>query len=261
MAGPTDPEPSDRPADAADRQAAVSLPTAIDPLEMTAAGPFDEAERAAVYRAIETRRDVRGEFLDRPVEDAVIARLLEAAHHAPSVGLMQPWNFIVIRDPVLRRSIRDIVLRRSDEAAAMFDDERAAAYQRLKLEGIVDAPVNICVTCDRERGGKVVLGRTHQRDTDLLSTACAVQNLFLAARAEGIGVGWVSIFEPDDLRPLLNLPDPVVPVAYLCVGYVEELFKRPELEARRWSKRLALEELVFAESWDRPWDFPQDSED
>lgn len=222
---------------------------------MTAAGPFTEAERAAVYRAIETRRDVRGEFLPTPVPDEVVARLLEAAHHAPSVGLMQPWNFIILRDIEKRRQIRDIVMRRSAEAAAMFEDERAAAYQRLKLEGIVEAPVNICVTCDRQRGGKVVLGRTHQRDTDLLSTACAVQNLFLAARAEGIGVGWVSIFEPDDLRPILQLPDPVLPVAYLCVGYVEELFTRPELEARRWAKRLALEDLVFEESWDRPWSF------
>ena len=223
---------------------------------MTAAGPFDAADKAAVYRAIETRRDVRGEFLAEPVGDTVIARLLEAAHHAPSVGLMQPWNFIIIRDLAVRQQIRDIVVGRNAEAAAMFEDERAAAYQRLKLEGIVEAPVNICVTCDRTRGGKVVLGRTHQRDTDLLSTACAVQNLFLAARAEGIGVGWVSIFEPDDLRPLLQLPEHVVPVAYLCVGYVQELFRRPELEARQWSKRLALRELVFAEAWDRPWDFP-----
>ncbi|WAP71157.1 5,6-dimethylbenzimidazole synthase [Jiella pelagia] len=225
---------------------------------MTAAGPFSAAERAAVYRAIETRRDVRGEFLPTPVPDAVLARLLEAAHHAPSVGLMQPWNFIILRDIDRRRRIRDIVMRRSAEAAAMFEDERAAAYQRLKLEGIVDAPLNICITCDRTRGGKVVLGRTHQRDTDLLSTACAVQNLFLAARAEGIGVGWVSIFEPDDLRPILHLPDSVVPVAYLCVGYVEELFTRPELEARKWSKRLPLEDLVFEEGWDRPWRLPEE---
>ncbi|MCE7028917.1 5,6-dimethylbenzimidazole synthase [Jiella avicenniae] len=223
---------------------------------MAAAGPFSEAERAAVYRAIETRRDVRGEFLPTHVPDAVLARLLEAAHHAPSVGLMQPWNFIVLRDIETRRRIRDIVMRRNAEAAAMFEDERAAAYQRLKLEGIVEAPLNLCITCDRERGGKVVLGRTHQRDTDLLSTACAVQNLFLAARAEGIGVGWVSIFEPDDLRPVLGLPDRVVPVAYLCVGYVDRLFRRPELEARRWAKRLSLEDLVFAEGWDRPWRFP-----
>ncbi|MBO0663553.1 5,6-dimethylbenzimidazole synthase [Jiella sp. MQZ9-1] len=229
----------------------------LDPDELAAAGPFSKAERAAVYRAIETRRDVRGEFLPQRVPDAAIARLLEAAHHAPSVGLMQPWNFIVIRDLDRRRAIRDIVMRRNDEAAAMFEDERAAAYQRLKLEGIVEAPLNICVTCDRGRGGKVVLGRTHQRDTDLLSTACAVQNLFLAARAEGIGVGWVSIFEPDDLRPVLGLPDAVVPVAYLCVGYVAELFRRPELEARKWSKRLDLESLVFAEGWGSAWAFPE----
>ena len=247
----------DRPADGTgDEPPSVSAGQPAATSEMIAAGPFSEADRAAVYRAIETRRDVRGEFLARPVGDAVIARLLEAAHHAPSVGLMQPWNFIVIRDLALRRRISDVVARRNEEAAGMFSDERAAAYQRLKLEGIVEAPVNICVTCDRTRGGKVVLGRTHQPDTDLLSAACAVQNLFLAARAEGIGAGWVSIFEPEDLRPILKLPEGVVPVAYLCLGHVEELFGRPELEARRWSKRLALQDLVFAESWDRPWPFP-----
>ncbi len=241
--------------------AAVAAGAGVEGSDMAAAGPFSEAERAAVYRAIETRRDVRGEFLPRPVPDAILARLLEAAHHAPSVGLMQPWNFVVLRDLPRRRQIHDIVMRRNAEAAAMFDDERAAAYQRLKLEGIVDAPVNLCITCDRERGGKVVLGRTHQRDTDLLSTACAVQNLMLAARAEGVGVGWVSIFEPEDLRPILGLPASVVPVAYLCLGYVAELFTRPELEARRWARRLALQDLVFEEGWDRKWRYAQKGED
>lgn len=217
--------------------------------ERRPAGPFEEAERAAVYRAIETRRDVRNEFLPDPVSDEVLARLLKAAHCAPSVGLSQPWSFILVRDPATKARVAEIFARRNAEAAEMFSGERAAEYRRLKLEGIETAPLNLCVTADRTRGGKVVLGRTHQSDVDLYSAVCAVQNFWLAARAEGIGVGWVSIFDPDDLRPVLGLPDHVEVVAYLCVGHVDRLHQRPELEARRWGARLPLEDLVHDERW------------
>lgn len=217
--------------------------------ERRVAGPFGEADRAAVYRAIESRRDVRNEFLPDPVSDEVLARLLKAAHCAPSVGLSQPWSFIVVRSAETRARVADIFARRNAEAAGMFEGERAAQYRRLKLEGIETAPLNICVVCDRSRGGPVVLGRTHQRDVDLYSTVCAVQNFWLAARAEGIGVGWVSIFEPDDLRPVFGLPDHVEVVAYLCVGHVDRLHMRPELEARRWGERLPLADVVFDERW------------
>jgi 5,6-dimethylbenzimidazole synthase len=213
------------------------------------AGPFSPADRAAVYRAIESRRDVRDEFSERPIEDEVLARLLRAAHHAPSVGLSQPWNFVLVRDPAAKAAIHAVFERRNAEAAAMFDGERADRYRRLKLEGILKAPVNLCVTCDRDRGGPVVLGRTHQRDVDLYSTVCAVQNLWLAARAEGVGVGWVSIFEPQDLKTLLGVPDEAAVVAYLCLGYVDRLHGRPELEARGWAKRLDLAQLVFDDRW------------
>lgn len=213
------------------------------------AGPFPEAERDAVYRAIFTRRDVRGQFLSDPIDEDILQRILLAAHHAPSVGFMQPWNFILIRDPAVRAGVKTVFEKANAEAAAMFEDERAALYSSLKLEGITDAPVNLCITCDRSRGGKVVLGRTHNRDTDLYSTVCAVQNLWLAARAEGIGVGWVSIFNDDDIRSLLGLPNHVVPVAYLCLGHVKELFATPELESRGWCKRLDLKELIFENRW------------
>lgn len=218
------------------------------------AGPFSRAERDAVYRAIRTRRDVRGQFLPDAVPADVLSRILEAAHCAPSVGLMQPWTFILLRDVERRRRIRDVFARRNAEAAAMFEGERAERYRNLKLEGILTAPLNICVTCDRSRGGPVVLGRTHQRDTDIYSTVCAVQNLWLAARAEGVGVGWVSIFEPDDLQPILGLPDEVTVVAYLCVGYVATLYDRPELEAKRWASRLPLAAVVSEEGWPPPAD-------
>ncbi len=214
-----------------------------------AAGPFSRAERAAVYRAIETRRDVRSQFLSDPVDDALLWRLLRAAHHAPSVGLSQPWNFIVVRDAGVKARVARAFARANDEAAAMFPADRRALYSSLKLQGIAQAPVNLLITCDRTRGGTVVLGRTHAPEMDLHSTVCAVQNLWLAARAEGIGVGWVSIFREGDLRDIFGLPEHVVPVAYLCVGHVAELYAEPELQAKGWARRVALEDLVFGEKW------------
>ena len=218
------------------------------------AGPFSTSEREAVYRAIHSRRDVRSQFLPDPIAAEVLDRLLLAAHHAPSVGLMQPWNFILIRNAAVRAEVRAAFTRANDEAAAMFPEERRALYSSLKLQGIEQAPINLCITCDRSRGGPVVLGRTHNRDTDLYSTVCAVQNLWLAARAEGIGVGWVSIFRDSDLREILGLPEHVVPVAYLCLGKVSELYDEPELQAKGWARRRALEDLVFEDRWPAPGD-------
>lgn len=214
------------------------------------AGAFADADRAAVYRAIHSRRDVRSQFLPEPLDDALVMRLLGAAHAAPSVGLMQPWDFILIRQADTRARIRAAFQAANDEAQAMFHGERRALYSTLKLQGITDAPLNLCITCDRSRGGDVVLGRTHNRDTDLYSTVCAVQNLWLAARAEGVGVGWVSIFRDHDLRRILHLPDHVVPVAYLCIGHVRELYDEPELQARGWAQRLPLDRMIRHECWD-----------
>ncbi len=216
---------------------------------LVSAQEFSQAERAAVYRAIHTRRDVRSQFLPDPVAPDLLQRLLLAAHHAPSVGFMQPWNFVVIRDARVKARVRTAFERANGEAAALFGDDRKALYSALKLQGITEAPVNLVITCDRTRGGPVVLGRTHNRDTDLYSTVCAVQNLWLAARAEGVGVGWVSIFHDQDLREILALPDHVVPVAYLCIGHVRELYAEPELQAKGWASRLGLEDLVFADRW------------
>ncbi|CAM3352802.1 5,6-dimethylbenzimidazole synthase [Paracoccus nototheniae] len=215
------------------------------------AGPFSDADRAAVYRAIRLRRDVRGQFRPDPIDPATLRRLLQAAHAAPSVGLSQPWNFILIRAPATRQRLHEAFQSANAEAAGRFPD-RKALYSSLKLEGILESPLNLCITCDRSRGGAQVLGRTHDAATDLYSTACAVQNLWLAARAEGIGVGWVSIFRPDDLRAILRLPDHVVPVAYLCLGHVTELYPEPELQAKGWGQRLPLDDLIFEDSWNSP---------
>jgi 5,6-dimethylbenzimidazole synthase len=211
---------------------------------------FSEAERAAVYRAIRERRDVR-RFRPDPVPDAVVRRLLRAAAQAPSVGYSQPWNFLVIRDPAVRRQVHAAFLRANAEAQALFPPQRQDRYAALKLEGIREAGLNVCVACDRGRFGPVVLGRTCQPDTDLYSAACAVQNLWLAARAEGVGVGWVSILRPEDLSALLGLPAGVVPVAYLCVGYCEAFVAEPELKAAGWLPEVPLEELVFYDRWGR----------
>jgi 5,6-dimethylbenzimidazole synthase len=210
---------------------------------------FSGSERDAVYKCIFGRRDVRGQFLPDPIPDAVLARILDAAHHAPSVGFMQPWDFIVVRNSAIRQQVRDAFASANAEAAEMFEDERQKTYRRLKLEGIVEAPIGICVTCDRSRTGSVVLGRTHQTDMDLYSAVCAVQNLWLAARVENVGVGWVSIIKPDDLRAALGIPASIQPIAYLCVGYVSHFLQKPELETAGWLPRVPLSEAVWVDRW------------
>lgn len=210
---------------------------------------FADAERAAVYRAIFNRRDVRGQFLPDPVDDALLARILLAAHHAPSVGFMQPWNFLVIRSSTVKQRVHAVFQAANTEAAAMFPDEKREIYSQLKLQGILDAPVNLCITCDRSRSGPVVLGRTHMPTMDLYSSVCAVQNLWLAARAEGLGVGWVSIFHEKALQDALAIPHHIVPIAYLCIGHVSHFNDRPELEKAGWLPRLPASELLYFEQW------------
>ena len=210
---------------------------------------FADTERAAVYRTIFNRRDVRGQFLPDPVDDALLARILLAAHHAPSVGFMQPWNFLVIRSSTVKQRVHAVFQAANTEAAAMFPDEKREIYSQLKLQGILDAPLNLCITCDRSRSGPVVIGRTHMPTMDLYSSVCAVQNLWLAARAEGLGVGWVSIFHEKALQDALAIPHHIVPIAYLCIGHVSHFNDRPELETAGWLPRLPASELLYFEQW------------
>ncbi len=215
---------------------------------------FSDAELRGVYRAISERRDIRS-YRPEPLPDPVLRRLLEAAHQAPSVGFMQPWNFIIVRDRAVRERLHAHFLEVSRAAAEDFEGDRGRSYRSLKLQGILDAPVNLLVTCDRRRGGPHVLGRSVQRDTDVYSTCLAVQNLWLAARAEGVGVGWMSIAEPAVLAELFGLPEGVLPVAYLTVGWPVEVPDSPLLERVGWRRRLPLDELVFEDRWGQPGGF------
>lgn len=214
-----------------------------------ASGEFSPEEREAVYRAIFERRDVRANFLSDPIPEPVLQRVLLAAHHAGSVGYMQPWDFLVIRHSETKQAVKHLFHQANEEAALRYRGEKADLYRGLKLEGIEEAPINICVTCTRQRGGPAVLGRATVPETDLYSTCCAIQNLWLAARAEGIGVGWVSILEYDALKHLLGIPRSVRVVAYLCVGYVSMFGHQPDLETTGWRKRLPLDQLVHYETW------------
>jgi 5,6-dimethylbenzimidazole synthase len=222
-------------------------------LEMTRAEGFDENERNAVYRAIRERRDVRRGFLPEPVPDELLHRLLEAAHNAPSVGLMQPWRFIVVRDLAVRQKVHEIFLKANKQAMANYEGEQQQNYSGRKLEGILEAPQNLCIVCDSQSNQGHQLGRRTMPETAIYSAVCAVQNLWLAARAEGIGVGWVSILEPHSLRRTLKIPEQITPVAYLCLGYVDAFSKEPDLERAGWEKRTPLKSVLSFDEYNSDW--------
>ena len=200
-----------------------------------------------------TRRDVRAQFRADPVPQDVLLRVLYAAHHAPSVGFSQPWDFVVIDSTEQRLAVKAMFERENARAAQNYSGERQDLYRSLKLEGILDSPVNLCVACDRKRGGPHVLGRNTVLDADLFSTCLAVENLWLAARTEGLGVGWVSILDPAELARLLELPDHVAPLAYLCLGHVTEFLPEPELQTVGWRDRVPLGDVIHANRWGQSW--------
>ena len=207
------------------------------------------AEREAVYRAIATRRDVRRGFIAKPLPDELIRRLLTAAHCAPSDGLMQPSRFVLIRDVATRQAVHDAFLEANEKALATYTGARREQYANLKLEGILEAPQNLCILSapQSERGHQ--LGRHTMPETAVYSTVCAIQNLWLAARAEGVGVGWVIILDPSRLREILHVPGEVLPVAYLCLGYVDRFAAEPELERFGWESRIPLDDVVSYEKY------------
>ncbi|MCI3205256.1 MULTISPECIES: 5,6-dimethylbenzimidazole synthase [Pandoraea] len=210
------------------------------------AQPFSERERAAVYRAIYERRDMR-HFVPTPVDPEVLARLLDAAHHAPSVGFMQPWRVVRVTSPALRSALHDAVERERHKTADALGARRDE-FMKLKVEGMQQcAEILVMALMDgRERH---VFGRRTLPEMDLASVSCAIQNLWLAARAEGLGMGWVSIFDPDEVAQLLEMPAGAKPVAILCLGHVTEFYNAPMLEQEGWASRAPLDEYVFENRW------------
>lgn len=215
---------------------------------------YSEAEQAAIYKVIAERRDMR-HFLPTPLAPALLQRLLQAAHHAPSVGLMQPWRFIRISDPALRQRIHALVdAERQRTALAIGEAHNSARmdeFMRLKVEGILECgELLVASLCDGRE--KHIFGRRTLPEMDLASVSCAIQNLWLAARAEGIGMGWVSLFEPQALAELLGMPAGAKPVAILCLGYVQQFYAAPMLVEEGWAKEKLLAEMVMENHWHTP---------
>ncbi|GHH75627.1 nicotinate-nucleotide--dimethylbenzimidazole phosphoribosyltransferase [Streptomyces sulfonofaciens] len=225
-------------------------PVAPEPQGPPAAG-YDEAEREAVLRVMRERRDIRNGFRNDPIPPEVLLRVLEAAHAAPSVGHSQPWDFVVIRSAETRRAMHELAMHQREVYAKSLPKARAKAFRELKVEAILDTPVNIVVTADPTRGGRHTLGRYTQPQMAPYSSALAVENLWLAARAEGLGVGWVSFFDEREMVRALGLPEHLHVVAYLCVGYVDEFPKEPELMQAGWAKRRPLSWVVHEETYGR----------
>ena len=210
---------------------------------------FTEEEKKGFYKAIYSRRDVRSHFTSRPIEDEALSKILHAAHHAPSVGFSQPWNFILIKDIETKKKIKASFEEEKNRSSQLVEEPKRSKYLSFKLEGILESPVNLCVTYDPSKFGPFVIGRSSIPEAGLYSVCCAIQNLWLAARTEGIGLGWVSILSNETLKENLELPEHVVPVAYLCLGYVDDFAEKPDLETAGWLPRLDLKDVVYFEKW------------
>jgi 5,6-dimethylbenzimidazole synthase len=203
------------------------------------------------YDVITRRRDVRAEFTGEPVDGGILERVLTAAHSAPSVGMSQPWDFVVVESLATRSAFRDHVTSERDTFRASLPDDRRAAFDKIKIEGICESSMGVVVTHDQARGGQHVLGRHAIADTGLYSTCLAIQNLWLAATAEGLGVGWVSFYREEFLQELLGIPVGIRPIAWLCLGTVTHLETVPDLERHGWRNRRPLAEAVHREGWSR----------
>jgi 5,6-dimethylbenzimidazole synthase len=211
-------------------------------------GMFTEQEKEALYKIIYTRRDVRT-FLSDPIPEETIMRLLNAAHHGPSVGFMQPWNFILISTDKVKDRLAWAADKERRALAIHYEETRQDEFLNLKIEGIKQAPLTICVTCDPTRGGSHVLGRNSIPETDIMSVACAIQNMWLASCAEGLAMGWVSFYKKNDVRDILGIPPHIEPVALVSIGYTDHYPETPILETAHWEKRRSLNDLIFSETW------------
>jgi len=210
---------------------------------------FTDEEKRGFYKAIYSRRDVRSHFISKPIENDILSKILHAAHHAPSVGFSQPWNFILIKDSDTKMKIKESFEEEKNRSSQLVEEPKRTKYLSFKLEGILESPVNLCVTYDPTKFGPFVIGRSSIPEAGLYSVCCAIQNLWLSARTEGVGLGWVSILSNEILKETLELPEHVIPVAYLCLGYVDEFAEKPDLETKGWLPRLELKDVVYFEKW------------
>jgi len=204
----------------------------------------------AFYDVVHRRRDVRAEFSGEPVDEEVLARVLGAAHSAPSVGLSQPWDFVLVTDDAVRRAFWAHVQEERSTFAASLEGERAERFAGIKIDGILEASLSVVVTYDPARGAPGVLGRHAIADAGLYSVCLAIENMWLACTAEGWGMGWVSFYRESFLRELLHIPDGVRPVAWLCVGPVGTLQDTPDLERHGWRSRLPLDAVLHLDHWE-----------
>ena len=214
---------------------------------------YSEQEQAAIYKVIAERRDMR-HFLPTPVDAEVLKRILLAAHHAPSVGLMQPWRFIRITDTHLRKAIHKLVdderIKTSQAIGEVENTARMAEFLRLKVEGILECgELLVASLCDKRE--QHVFGRRTLPEMDIASVSCAIQNMWLAARAEGLGMGWVSIFDPLKLAALLNIPADAKPIAVLCLGHVNSFYKEPMLVETGWATEKPLDKMLMENTWEK----------
>lgn len=215
---------------------------------------LSKEEKMGVYKAIYNRRDIRT-FLKNPIPIEKLKNILLAAHHAPSVGFMQPWNFILITEDHIKEQLAQIVEKERRALAIHYEGtDRDLKFLELKIAGITEAPLTICVTCDPFRGGDHVLGRNSIPETDIMSVSCAIQNMWLAAYAEGLAMGWVSFYKKADVRRILQIPYHIDPVALISIGYTENYPERPILEMKNWETRKELQQLVFDNIWGKETD-------
>lgn len=204
---------------------------------------FSAVEAGILFDIIRNRRDVRGNrFLEKPVEESDLRQILAAALHAPSVGFSQPWEFVLVSDPEIKKAVYGSYAEEKDKSVGAFPEEKQQTYQRLKLEGILEAPLNIAVFYKPSSGP--VLGQTSMEEVGLYSVVCAIQNMWLMARALNIGMGWVSILDPEKIRRLLRAPEQHRLIAYLCLGYTDGFYTRPELELLQWGQRKSEETVI-----------------
>ncbi|MFB3096628.1 MAG: 5,6-dimethylbenzimidazole synthase [Nitrosopumilaceae archaeon] len=215
---------------------------------------FTDEEKSGLYKAIFSRRDVRSNFTSEPIDDKTLSRVLNAAHHGPSVGFSQPWNFILIKDITTRKKIKESFDKERERSSHIVQEPKKSKYLSLKLEGILDSALNICVTYDPSKFGPFVIGRSSIPETGIYSVCCAIQNLWLAARTEKVGMGWVSILSNEVLKQVLDIPEHVLPIAYLCLGHVSKFADKPDLQTLGWLPRLDLKDVVYFEKWNRTQD-------